>query len=196
MTDVSRSRDSSDSGRHHRDSSVHEPVRDMTDARLVAAVTSGEVDALAEAYDRHGRFVYGLALRLCGQQPAGDMTREVFLALWRSPTTFVKPAASLRATLLDDVHRRATMWVRSDRSRHDGETPIPGGAELQRLELDDADRWQQRLPSKLPKERSAVHLAYFRGYTYKQIATLLGRPKAAVAADLQAQLRQLATQIE
>lgn len=65
MTDLSCSSDSSGNGSGDlvvRD----EAVRHMTDARLVIAITSAEVDALAEVYDRRGQFVYGLGLHLCG----------------------------------------------------------------------------------------------------------------------------------
>lgn len=124
------------------------------------------------------------------------MTREVFLALWRSPADFVKPSGSLRATLVADMHRREAMCLRSQHSRPRRETPIPDGAELEQGLHESADRAHEPLPSKLPKYCRAIHLAYFRGYTYKQIAALLGRPKASVAAELHAQLRRLSTQID
>lgn len=171
MTELSSPGQSGDNGSSGL-SGAGEGVRDMTDAGLVTAMTATVVDALAEAYDRHGRFVYGLGLRLSGQRQAEAMTREVFLALWRSPTDFVKPAGSLRATLMADLHHRAAIWLRSQHSRQRGET------------------------SQVVSDRSAIHLAYFRGYTYNQIAALLGRPEAAVAAELHAQLRGLATQVE
>lgn len=196
MSDLPSPREPGDSGSSGLDG-ADESVRSMTDAGLVIAMTTAAVDALAEAYDRHGRFVYGLALRLCGEQQSEAMTREVFLALWRSPADFANPATSLRATLIADMHRRVTTWLRSEHSRRRGETPVAGGAELQRMAQEEpADHDQERRSPKLPNERSALHLAYFRGYTYTQIAAVVGRPEAAVAADLHTQRRRLSTQID
>lgn len=174
-----------------------EAISSKTDAGLIMAMRSADVDALAEAYDRHGQFVYGLGVRLCGPRQAEAMTGEVFLALWRSPANFVKSAGSLRAALIADMHRRGASCLRSEHSRHRDATAAPGGAELEQLGRDaSADQGQERSPSKLTHDRSPLHLAYFRGYTYNQIAALLGRPKAAVAAELQAQARRVATQME
>jgi RNA polymerase sigma-70 factor, ECF subfamily len=134
-----------------------------SDADVLAFLAAGDPAAFAEAYERYGDAVYRFALRLCGQQEAEDVTREVFLGLWRAPNDFEVYAGSLRMALLVRAHGQALIGQR-----------ISGL--LSRLS--DA-------------EHGAIALAYFGEYTYEQVAAAVHLPDAAVAADIHAGLRRL-----
>ena len=52
----------------------------IEDAELIRRMTCGETQALRELYARHGRVVYGMALRILGdQEGAEEITQDVFL---------------------------------------------------------------------------------------------------------------------
>lgn len=161
----------------------------MSDADLVRAMTFNYVDALAEAYDRHGDAVYGLARRLCEQHQAEEVTRQVFLALWHSAEDFSESESSLRAALLADAHRRGVAFLRAEAAVHAGETTPPDSTARA---APPARKTVGHLLSRLLEaEYRVITLAYFGGYTYQEIAALVEKPEEAVLADVRTGLRRL-----
>ena len=153
--------------------------RDSTDAVLARAIVERDVDAFAEVYDRHGGVIYSFAVRLCGAEHAEAVTRQVFLSLWRAPAGFSPSDGSLRMPLLARAHGRANELADED----------PQGAQPA-MGVNGATR---DLLSHLPAaEQIAIALAYVGGLTYDQVATMVQRPKDAVAADIRTGLSRLA----
>src|ERR1035437_1658826 len=58
------------------------------DASLLALVQSGGEQAMATLYDRYSRVVYSVALRVL-RDPASaeDALQEVFMQIWRNPSS-------------------------------------------------------------------------------------------------------------
>lgn len=173
----------------HREAGAGRDVGALSDAGLISAITFDDVDAFAEAYDRHGDAVYGVARRLYEQHQAEEMTRQVFLALWHSAEHFSEPDRPLRAALLAEAHRRGVAFLRTEAAVHTGETnppdaaaraPLPAGTTVGRL-LSGASR--DRVPSH--------HLGLLRAGTRTRTSPpLVERPKEAVLADIRAGLRR------
>jgi RNA polymerase sigma-70 factor (ECF subfamily) len=167
-------------------------VAGMSDAGLTTGVARGYPEALAEAYERYGACVHDLARRLCGSQQAAALTRQVFLALWDSPTDFDPSESSLRAQLLARTHAWGVALQGGDTARRAREAAMT----MEELEADlvgsrigePVPQWWSDLPD---GERQAITLAYFGGYTYRRIAAVVHRPEAMVKADIDAGLRRL-----
>ena len=161
------------------DPPVLPPHGRTTDATLARAIVERDVDAFAEAYDRHGGVIYSFAVRLAGAQHAEQVTRQVFLSLWRSPDGFATSDGSLRMLLLARAQERATELADED--------PQGVGSAM------GADEAGRDPLSHLPAaERIAIALAYVGGLTYDQVATMVQRPKDTVAADIRTGLSRLA----
>lgn len=61
----------------------------LTDEALFDALKKGNSYALNVLFNRYGRLVYGLALKILGNsQEAEDLTQDVFLALWRNASRY------------------------------------------------------------------------------------------------------------
>src|SRR5262245_60994956 len=61
----------------------------LDDAGLIGRVARGDEDALGLLYDRFGRAVYSLCLRIVQDgATAEELTQEVFVRLWRSAASF------------------------------------------------------------------------------------------------------------
>src|SRR5213080_1978205 len=70
--------------------------RSEIDQELVLRVAGGDPDALDEIYGRYARSVYGLAYRILGDASAAeDVVQEVFLKLWRQPSSYNAERGSL-----------------------------------------------------------------------------------------------------
>ena len=67
--------------------------------RLVARIRAGDQQAMSELYDRYGKVVYAVALRVL-QDAAGaeDVLQDVFLQLWRNPDAFDASRGNLAAS--------------------------------------------------------------------------------------------------
>ena len=167
------------------------PLTQCNDEQLAAAILGKQVAALAEAYDRHGKVVYGFARGWWDQGQAEEVTRRVFLALWRSPGDFDPWLGSLRPPLLADAHRRVVRLLRAANS------PRPGDAEGEpalQVTRPGPDALNAAAASRLVEpERTALYLAYFQGFDYQQIAALTEQSAAAVATSLRRGLRNVAS---
>jgi RNA polymerase sigma factor (sigma-70 family) len=175
----------------------------LSDEALVALVARADEDALAELYDRFGRVAYGLALRILRDPAlAEDAVQEAFLAVWRSAGRFVAERAKASTWILTLVHRRAVDLVRREQPRRTEPleaAPHPAAHEteeqawlhLQRIRVQEALR---RLPD---KQREALELAYYGGFTQAELADRLGEPLGTIKSRMfsgLARLRELLTE--
>lgn len=73
----------------------------MSDMDLCARLTAGDLDALADAYDEHGSYVFGVAVKVTGSHAhAEEITQNVFVALWEQPLSYDPSLGSLRGWLV------------------------------------------------------------------------------------------------
>src|SRR5262245_60927321 len=85
------------------------------DEELVRQVLRREEPALGAIYDRYGRLVYTIALRITGDREAAEeVTQDVFQAVWQGVGSF-QPGGSFVAWLTGIARHRA---IDLTRSRH------------------------------------------------------------------------------
>jgi RNA polymerase sigma-70 factor (ECF subfamily) len=174
-------------------------IDEVSDARLVTSIARYSEVALAEAYRRHGRAVYGLARRvLLDAAEAEDVTQEVFLRLWREPDRFDPERGSLRSFLLAQAHGRAVDVVRSTSSRRAREAR--DAARTARAAYDmEHEAWDLALADQVARamgelsddERRAIELAYFDGHTYREVAQALEQPEGTVKSRIRSGMLRL-----
>ncbi len=162
----------------------------LSDEALVALVARADEEALAELYDRFGRVAYGLALRIVRDPAlAEDAVQEGFLAVWRSAARFVAERAKASTWILTLIHRRAVDLVRREQPRraepldaapHDSghDTEEEAWLRLRRTRVQEA---LKRLPD---KQREALELAYYGGFTQSELADRLGEPLGTIKSRM------------
>jgi RNA polymerase sigma-70 factor, ECF subfamily len=157
-----------------------EPKADL--AELLGQVARGDESAFEAAYEQIARPVYGLVRKVV-RDPAQteEVAQEVLLEIWRTATRFDASRGSAMAWVVTIAHRRAIDRIRATTAQAQreqrvgtlGEPPPASVADTVESQL-DAERVRRCLGSLTSLQRESVTLAYYGGYTYPQVAALLG----------------------
>ena len=148
---------------------------------LLIRVARGDHAAFEAVYDQLAGPVYGLVRKVL-RDPAQseEIAQEVLLEVWRTASRFDAARGSAAAWVMTIAHRRAVDRVRSETSSARRERkvlpgPVSGDdvAELVETAL-DRQRVRRCLGTLTPLQAESIKLAYYGGYTYPQVAELLG----------------------
>jgi RNA polymerase sigma-70 factor (ECF subfamily) len=160
---------------------------------LLALVARGDVNAFERLYDRIAGSVLGVVRRVL-RDPAQseEVTQEVLTEIWRTAGRFDPERGGASTWVLTMAHRRAVDRVRSAQSATDRDAKVallehaPAYDEVAeaveaRLE---AEQVRKALESLTELQREAVRLAYYGGYTQREVSELLGVPLGTVKTRL------------
>jgi RNA polymerase sigma-70 factor (ECF subfamily) len=148
---------------------------------LLQRVGQGDDAAFAVLYDQLAPRVFGLAKRLVlDPAQAEEVAQEALLEVWRTAARYQPDRGSAAAWVLTIAHRRAVDRVRSEQASADrirrvatADRPYDQVIEeaIARLEHQQVRRCLWGLTQ---LQRQALVLAYYGGYTYREVAGLLG----------------------
>lgn len=178
----------------------------LADEELMALVDRKDPIAFEVLYDRHGGPAFSLAYRIVGDRSlAEDTSQEAFLSIWRSKARFDRARGSVRSWVLSVVRNRAIDALRR------------GGANAPKLDQDDeaalgvreaAERTENEALRRetsselrgalnaLPEEQSKViELAYFGGFSHREIAEMVGQPLGTVKGRMRLGLEKIRAEI-
>ena len=161
----------------------------VSDEALLAEIARGDQRAFAELYDRLAGLVYGMVRRvLRDPSQSEEVTQEVLVEVWRTASRFDTQRGRARTWVLTMAHRRAVDRVRSEQAGRDRRDRV-GAQDATRAFDEVAEQVETRfeheqirdaLVTLTDLQREAVELAYFQGYTYRQVAELLGAPLGTI----------------
>lgn len=158
-------------------------------AGLIARSSRGDEQAFAQLYDLTSARVFGLARRVVRDPAqAEEVAQEAYLEMWRQSARYDARLGSALAWILTIVHRRAVDRVRSAQSSTERDTryaAVGDGPAYDVVEetvtarLEGA-RVRRALGSLTEVQREAITLAYYGGYTHREVSDLLGVPLGTV----------------
>lgn len=149
---------------------------------MIADVARGDHAAFAGVYDRAAPGVFGTVQRvLRDPSQSEEVTQEVLLEVWRTAARFNPAAGSAAAWIATIAHRRAVDRVRSEQKAADRELRAAVAAPVAYDDVTDTvettldrERVRRCLAGLTELQRESVTLAYYGGYSYREVAALLG----------------------
>ncbi|HVE97428.1 MAG TPA: sigma-70 family RNA polymerase sigma factor [Pseudonocardiaceae bacterium] len=163
------------------------------DVELLARLDASDPHAMRLLYERYTRPAQRLARRICRDQGlAEEVVQEVFLMLWRESSRYNPARGAFPAWLLTVVHHKAVDAVRREHAAHrrtipssadDGFPPGPGADEAA-LEAVFAGQVRAALHRLPLHQRQTLLLAYYGGYTYREISELVEVPLGTVKSRI------------
>jgi RNA polymerase sigma-70 factor, ECF subfamily len=167
-------------------------------AAQLGLVARGDAAAFDAVYEQVGPAVLGLVRRVI-RDPAQseEVAQDVLLEVWRTAFKFDASRGSALAWVMTLAHRRAVDRVRSvqkesERERRTATADIPYDEVTEAVESRlDRERVRRCLGSLTELQRESVTLAYYGGYTYGQVAVLLGVPTGTVKTRMRDALIRL-----
>ncbi len=173
--------------------------------RLLALVALGDEQAFKLLYDEVAGAVLGLVRRVV-RDPAQseEVAQEVLVEVWRTASRFDPSLGSARAWIMTMSHRRAVDRVRSaqrgsarEERYHQATAAVAYDEVAERVEARlERERVRLGLQTLTEIQRQAVTLAYYGGYSYREVAELLGIPLGTVKTRLRDGLIRLRDYLE
>lgn len=170
------------------------------DAELVVRLQRRDPQALAELYDRYGRLVYSLIVRVVRDGAlAEDLVQETFLRVWNRAQGFDAQRGAIGPWLLAVARNRAIDYLRSASGRERNaleleEVDHPSlytDMERDILASDKARVIRAALEKLAPNQREVIELAYFEGLTQTEMAERMGQPLGTVKTWVRTALKNL-----
>jgi RNA polymerase sigma-70 factor (ECF subfamily) len=168
--------------------------------KLLVRVAGGDQRAFEDLYALVSGPVFGLVRRVV-RDPAQseEVAQEVLLELWRSAGRFDPARGSALSWILTLAHRRAVDRVRSARAATEREqregrrNHHPAFDQVaEEVEAGLERQWVRHCLEKLTTlQRESVTLAYYDGYTYREVAERLSCPLGTVKTRMRDGLTRL-----
>ena len=179
------------------------PEDPSEDADVIRRIRAGDRSAVDDLYQRFRRPAFALARRILADDAlAEDVVQEVFLSVWRDPAAYDRGRGSVASWLLAVVHHKAVDAVRREESQRRrqarAEAELALAAPVAGRDVDEeawtrvvAGRVRAALGGLSTPQREALTLAYFGGYTQREVAALTGAPLGTVKTRMLAGMRRL-----
>lgn len=175
------------------------------DAALVEAVAAGDMTAAASLVARHSDRIYAIGYRMLGDEPsAEDLTQEVFFKIWKNAAKW-QPGRALFSTWLhrvavnlcyDQLRKRREVKL-GDLPDGVQNNPDPGPGAEDILEARAMSRTIEQALLSLPeRQRAAIALCHFEGFTNGETADILETTVEAVESLLTRGRRKLRELLE
>jgi len=166
------------------------PLDEAGDQELADRLARGDEAAFAQLYDACADRLHGyLAARLGSRDAASDVLQNAFLRAVKSRRRFrgvENPVAYLFQIARNDALRHHAKQPRPD-------TTLPSDEALTTADpnFDDAEVVNAALAQLSAADRELVELKILAGFTFREIAEIVGRPQATVATQYRRALESL-----
>jgi len=178
----------------------------LNDSELIRKISKYDSRALEELYDRYSPLLYTLIKKIVPDEiTASNILVEVFTIIWRKIDRYNFRADSPYTWIITLARNRAIDSLRRTRSLHETNYYndefedyfiLPTLAEpIDNIDLKTAKNIKPTMEKALAKltdsQKYVIHLAYYEGYTIKEISEKLNIPIEAVRKKINSTVHNL-----
>lgn len=151
----------------------------------------GDVAAFERIFDEVSGPVLGVATRVIrNRAQAEEVAQEVLVEIWRTSSRYVPERGSAIGWIMTIAHRRAVDRVRQAQADVNREERVarrdrPYDEVADEVESNfEREQVRRCLDTLTDLQRESVALAYYDGYTYREVAQLLSSPLGTIKTRL------------
>jgi RNA polymerase sigma-70 factor, ECF subfamily len=175
----------------------------LDDVEVIGLIIRSEPAALSELYDRYSRLVFSIAYSLVGDYATTEeITQDVFVRVWERASQYRADQGKVSTWLISIARHRSIDMLRRQGARPEDHTVSWAESTIDGMPSDDnpeeaAELSMQRQRvraaiAQLPADqKQALALAYFNGYTHRQIAERLDQPLGTVKTRIRLAMQKL-----
>ncbi len=168
----------------------------------LSQVANGSEPALRRLYAEFSPLVYTIALRVLNdRREAEEITQDVFTKVWRLASRYDKRKASVkswivmmaRSASIDKLRKRSRRPDTDNRHTYDVfDYPLQDVYDQKSPAFTKAAALvREKLESLRPEYRTCLELAYFKGYSQKEIAAAMNLPEGTAKTYVRRGLQKL-----
>jgi RNA polymerase sigma-70 factor (ECF subfamily) len=188
--------------------SLNERLIALSDDQLMTGIRHQDERALDALFHRYQALLRTVIARIVSHEhDVDDVMQECLLDIWRHAANYSREKGEALAWIVTLARRRAIDRVRRIGTYHrckerfrgvaerENRDAIHSGADEEVASIDRAAvifRLMQRLPE---AQQKAVYLAFYRGFTQREIAKVTGTPLGTIKTRLELGLRKLRVSI-
>jgi RNA polymerase sigma-70 factor (ECF subfamily) len=173
------------------------------DRTLIQQIGAGDPKVFSILYERYKTLVFSLAIKITGShETAEDITLDVFTQVWKNADKYHSEKGSVKGWIASIARYRSIDTLRRRKVRSDINRPQWSDVQLETLpsndnpgealELEETRHKVSDAIAILPKDQQEVlALAYFKGYTHRQIAEALNEPLGTIKTRIRLGLQKL-----
>jgi RNA polymerase sigma-70 factor, ECF subfamily len=179
-------------------------MRSPDDPELIARLRRRDSGAMAELYDRYGRAVYSLVLRIVRDRGvAEDLVQEVFLRVWNRVQGFDDSRGALATWVLTIARNQAVDYIRSLEGRrwNSAAAETEHLAAVTNVENDyllsaQSEQVRTAIGKLSEQQRRVIELAYFEGLSQSEMAEHIRQPLGTVKTWVRTALKTLRDELK
>jgi RNA polymerase sigma-70 factor (ECF subfamily) len=171
------------------------------DREIIDRLRRRDPQAMADLYDRYGRIVFSLILRIVRHSSvAEELMQESFLRAWNRGDDFDTSRSRIGPWLLTIARNRAIDYLRSSAGQQQTNTfellsservSLFVNTEEEMLNQEQARRIRAAFTKLNENQRKVLELAYFEGLSQSEMADQLGQPLGTVKTWVRTALKIL-----
>jgi len=173
------------------------------DETLIRHIAQAQVEAFGQLYDRYSRLVFSVAFAIVGDRAtAEEITLDVFTRVWQRAGQYRADRAKVSTWLTHITRHHAIDVLRRRAARPEQYSvsweEMPPGAQVSANSPDEAieitmqrERVRAAIAQLPQDQKTALALAYFKGYTHSQIAKALELPLGTVKTRIRSAVQKL-----
>ncbi len=174
--------------------------KDCKEENFLKGMSGSESSGWMELlYDCFSSTVYGVIGQMIGfGESAEDALQEVFVKIWKSAPAYSAKKGRVYTWILNITRNHCIDILRSKGHREEGQTTSLAVEKVNRsYEWDSAILGLNELIKKLPEDQyRLIRMAYFEGYTQREIADKLDIPIGTVKSRIRLAIKKLRKLLE